>query len=392
MGLREEGAGRPSLMDTQPRTVRRLKASLSGTNLELTGDYNQRLVYQTIRTKGPITRNALTELTGLAKPTIAGIVKRLIQSELISETGRIYGGRGQPAVHLETNPEGCYSIGLQVDDAQLALVVIDALGQPIARSTTNLPSASRARINAFFQHQFVELTEDIRRERIIGLGVATSGRTGRNRAIDAGSDGVGIDLLALSDIAHDMPIYIDSDLAAATTGELLFGIGATLSNYYYILMDVSPIGGLVLHQALFRGAHPGQTRFLFPDAELEWCREAVAAELDARLNHQDPPEVDQSWLAAACDDLLPLLISINCLLNPGGVLLGGRFPQEWLSALAERCNELLQERAPEIPSHAGIQPARLGDDVTLIGAASLPMRARLFPTEEALLKAHDHAA
>jgi len=37
-------------MDSQPRTVRRLKASLTGTNLELTGDYNQRLVYQAVRT------------------------------------------------------------------------------------------------------------------------------------------------------------------------------------------------------------------------------------------------------------------------------------------------------------------------------------------------------
>jgi predicted NBD/HSP70 family sugar kinase len=389
----ENRSNRSKMTDSQRQIVRRLKASLSGTNLELTGDYNQRLVYQAIRTKGPITRNALTELTGLAKPTIAGIVKRLVRSDLVSETGRIYGGRGQPAVHLETNPEGCYSIGLHVDEDQLSLIVVDALGHPVRRSTASLPTASRTRINEFFQHQFVELTKGVRRDRIIGLGVAMPGSiaSSRNSHDATGADAVGIDLMALSEIARDMPIYIDSDLAAATAGELLFGVGATLQTYYYILMDVRPAGGLVIHQALFRGAHPSQRRFLFPDAELAWCREAVAAEREARLSHQAPREVDETWLAAACDDLLPLLISINCLLNPGVLLLGGRFPQEWLGQLAERCNDLLFERAPQIPSHAGIQPARLGADVTLIGAASLPMRARLSPIGEALLKGHDHA-
>jgi predicted NBD/HSP70 family sugar kinase len=380
------------MTDSQPQIARRRKASLSGTNLELTGDYNQRLVYQTIRTRGPLTRNVLTELTGLAKPTIAGIVKRLVRSELVSETGRIYGGRGQPAVHLEANPKGCYSIGLHVDEDQLSLIVVDALGHPVRRSTTSLPSSSRTRVNEFFQHQFVDLTRGIHRERVIGLGVAMSDSIPSGRISDTASatNFVGIDLMALSDIARDMPIYIDSDLAAATAGELLFGVGATLQTFYFILLDVRPVGGLVMHQALFRGAHPGHERFLFPGVELTWCREAVAAEGEARRGHQTPRDADESWVEAACNDLLPLVISINCLLNPGGLLLGGRFPQEWLDVLAERCNKLLLERAPQIPSHAGIQAARLGADVTLVGAASLPMRARLAPIGEALLKGHDH--
>lgn len=376
--------------------VRRLKASLPGTNLELTGDYNQRLVYQAVRTRGPITRNALTELTGLAKPTIAGIVKRLIKSDLVSETGRVYGARGQPAIHLKTNPKGCYSIGLHVDEGQLALVVVDALGKAISRTATELPRAARSKISPFFRQGFVELTRDIRPDRIIGLGIALSGRVAPHHDADVdadaepASDGVGIDLLALSEIAQGVPIYIDSDLAAATAGESLFGLGASLRSYYYVLMDVRPVGGLVVHQTLYKGAHPGRRRFLFPDGERGWCRAAIALEREARLSGRAPPPVDEAWLAAACEDLLPLLISINCMLNPGGVLFGGSFPQDWMQALAARCNDLLFERAPQIPSHAGIQPARLAADVTLIGAASLPMRARLYPIEEALLKDRDH--
>jgi len=380
-------------MVNQPRTVRRFRGSLSGTNLELTGDYNQRLVYQAIRTKGPITRNALIELTGLAKPTIATIVRRLLASELVLETSRIYGARGQPAVRLEINPEGCYAVGLRVEADRLALVVVDACGKAVRRTTADLPSTSDARVNTFVRRQFFEQTRDVRRERIIGLGIAMSGNFPPPTGPEEESEGpVGLALQPLAEIAPGLPIYIDSDLAAAAAGESLFGIGATFQSYYYILMDINPVGGLVLHQALYKGAHPRNKKLLFPHADLRWCREAVAAERDGSFSGHASADCDEAWLTAACEDLVPLLISINCMLNPGGVLLGGRFPAAMLAKLAERCDALLLERAPEIPSHAGIRPASLGADATLIGAASLPMRARLFPIGEALLKEGDHGA
>lgn len=381
-------------MNGERQRVRRFKATLSGTNLELTGDYNQRLVYQAVRINGPTTRNALIELTGLAKPTIAGIVKRLLRSDLVSETGRIYGGRGQPAVHLEANAEGCFSVGLHVDEDRLSLVTIDALGKPLSRAATSLPSPSRSLINSFFRQKFVDLTRDIRREKIIGLGVAVAESvvSARHTASDPEGDGVGIDLLALSEIAAGVPVYVDSDLSAATAGESLFGRGAELQSYYYVLLDGTVVGGLVIQQALYKGAHPSRRRLLFPDSGRDWCSRAVTVERDARRTGRSAPPANESWLNAAADDLVPVLISINCMLNPGAVLLGGSFPQEWMKRLADRCNHLLLERAPQIPSHANVQAARLGGDATLVGAASLPMRARLFPIEEALLKAPEHAA
>lgn len=372
-------------MNSQPRTVRRIKASLSGTNLELTGDYNQRLVYQAIRTKGPITRNALIELTGLAKPTIAGIVRRLLGSDLVHETDRIYGGRGQPAVHLEINPQGCYAIGLLVGDDALELVSIDASGTVVQRLSTASSPSSGEQATAVFG-TFFEDARLLCRDRIIGLGVV---RTGHGLPVVSGEHG--IDLSALAAIASGVPIYSDSDLSAATAGESLFGAGGTFQSYYYILMGSSPVGGLVVNQALFKGAHPGKMRRLFPGAEPAWCREMVAAAMSMRRDGQAAVDCDQAWVAAACADLLPLLISINCMLNPGGIILGGQFPQQWLETLATRCNALLLERAPHIPSHAGIQPSQLAGDTVLIGAASLPMRARLYPIEEALMKASDRA-
>jgi predicted NBD/HSP70 family sugar kinase len=369
-------------MDSQPRTVRPLKASLGGTNLELTGDYNQRLVYQAIRAEGPVTRGALTELTGLAKPTIAGIVRRMLDSDLVVETGRLYGGRGQPAVHLEINPEGCFAIGLEAREESSELVLIDAAGKIVQRGAIS-PSRDASFAGAFTD--FVAEARAVANDRVIGLGLV------RREAASASAGGdLDRDLLLLAGAAPAIPIYVDSALSAATAGETLFGMGGRFKSYYYVLLDINPVGGLVVNQTLFKGAHPDRMRRLFPDIEPAWCHEAVTEARDTRPG-QTPPDCSKAWLAAASDDLLPLLVSLNCMLNPGGVLLGGPFPTQWLARLAARCDDLLDERAPHIPSHAGIQPARLGSDATLIGAASLPMRARLFPIEEALLKAPDRA-
>jgi predicted NBD/HSP70 family sugar kinase len=369
-------------MDSQPRTVRPLKASLGGTNLELTGDYNQRLVYQAIRAEGPVTRGALTEMTGLAKPTIAGIVRRMLDSDLVVETGRLYGGRGQPAVHLEINPEGCFAIGLEAREESSELVLIDAAGKIVQRGAIS-PSRDASFAGAFTD--FVGEARAVANDRVIGLGLV------RREAASASAGGdLDRDLLLLAEAAPAIPIYVDSALSAATAGETLFGMGGRFKSYYYVLLDINPVGGLVVNQTLFKGAHPDRMRRLFPDIAPAWCHEAVTAARDTRPG-QTPPDCSKAWLAAASDDLLPLLVSLNCMLNPGGVLLGGPFPTQWLARLAARCDDLLDERAPHIPSHAGIQPARLGSDATLIGAASLPMRARLFPIEEALLKAPDRA-
>lgn len=373
-------------MDSQPGTVRRFKASLSGTNFELTGDYNQRLVYQTIRTKGPITRAGVIELTGLAKPTIASIVRRLLASGLVLETSRIYGARGQPAAHLEVDPAGCYAIGLQLSDDTIQLVLIDAYGSPGNRIAARLPVSSERRVDTLLRKAIPKLVGQTRAERIIGVGVVVS--AGAPHFADQPG---GAFLPAMSDLLPGVPIYVDSDLAAAAAGESLFGLGANLQSFYYILIDDRPVGGFVMHQALFKGAHPAHSRLLFPDAELNWVQQGIAAGHQAGSPHQTRSDVDETWVTEACKDLVPLMISINCLLNPGGVLLGGRIPPERLAKLAERCNALLLNLAPQIPSHAGIQPARLAADATLIGAASLPMRARLFPTEEALLKGGDDA-
>ena len=99
----------------------RLGPSLSGTNLERAGDYNQRVVLQVIRRHPDITRSEIAAMTNLTSPTIANITGRLFDADLIVDAGRRTGARGQPAVRLRINPDGAFAIGLNIDRDHVTL-------------------------------------------------------------------------------------------------------------------------------------------------------------------------------------------------------------------------------------------------------------------------------
>src|SRR3546814_12050502 len=95
-----------------------LTLSLSGTNLERAGDYNQRIGLQAIRLTEEPTRSDLARVTGLTPPTIVNITKRLIDLGLVQPAGRLQGKRGQPAMRIVIDPDGALAIGLHI--AQIA--------------------------------------------------------------------------------------------------------------------------------------------------------------------------------------------------------------------------------------------------------------------------------
>src|SRR3979411_2095445 len=119
--------------DGSPEESRDGGMLLSGTNLERAGDHNQRVTLHAIRVNGPITRTDLVSLTGLTAPAIANITKRLLEENLIKEAGRARGGLGQPPVKLVINPDGRFSVGINVDRDHITLLVLDFEGQVRSR-------------------------------------------------------------------------------------------------------------------------------------------------------------------------------------------------------------------------------------------------------------------
>ena len=159
----------------------RLTLSLSGTNLERAGDYNQRIVLQAIRLTEETTRSDLARVTGLTPPTIVNITKRLIDLGLVKPAGRLQGKRGQPAMRIVIDPDGAFAIGLNIDRDHITLVTLDLAGKIRSRQTREIAFALPETVVDHVRDILPRLLDEggVDRARILGVGIALPDDLGR---------------------------------------------------------------------------------------------------------------------------------------------------------------------------------------------------------------------
>ncbi|WP_277982487.1 ROK family transcriptional regulator [Sphingomonas faeni] len=388
----------------------RLGPSLSGTNLERAGDYNQRVVLQVIRRNPDITRSEIAAMTNLTSPTIANITARLFDAELIVDAGRRTGARGQPAVRLRINPDGCFAIGLNIDRDHVTLVSLDLAGTVRSRFTRQIAFAMPEDVAGIVRTGLAEIEQSgvIRADRVLGVGVALPDDLGRvvlpHRP--EGYERWGeVDLQALLADVVPWSIHIDNDAAAAAIGEAQFGSGLDHASVFYILISAGLGGGIVIDGTYYRGAdaRSGEIGFLplagDPSRVLQdvVSLSALAERLETAglsIVGLDPTQMFseahaphlETWIEEASTALVPALTAINCLINPAAILLGGRLPDAILDRLAAETSRKLTAAAPNIPASAPIRRATLSRDAPAVGAAILPFLDRMLPSDAILIK------
>ncbi len=385
--------------------------SLSGTNLQRAGDYNQRVTLQAIRVNGPCTRAELAEITGLTAPSISNITKRLQDDGLILEAGRRTGQRGSPATRLAINPEGCFSIGVNIDRDHVSAALVDFSGAIRARfiEAVDYPMPEDAR--KILERALNQLMKDRQPldTRLIGVGVALPDDMGgvafQNRPANYGVWN-STNLKRLFPTLAHLPLYTENDAAAAALAELHFGDGERRSNFFYVLLTWGLGGSLVIRGEVYRGAdgRSGEIGFLPVSGQAKdgvHLQEIVSlSTLSGRLSNAGfavhspadlldlPPgaqSIVETWLMDTIEQLTPALLAINSLINPEAVFIGGRLPQPFLSQLVQGLSARLP-KAEAAPIIAPTLAASFGEDAPLIGAAMLPIWDRLLPTDSALRK------
>lgn len=401
---------RPSATSGPEARDARLTLSLSGTNLERAGDYNQRIVLQAIRLTDETTRSELARVTGLTPPTIVNITKRLIDMGLVKPAGRLQGKRGQPAMRIVIDPDGAFAIGLNIDRDHITLVTLDLAGKIRSRHTREIAFALPGTVVDHVRAVLPGLLEEggVDRVRILGVGVALPDDLGqislphRPKEYDAWD---GIDLGALLGEVLPWPLHADNDAASAALGEVHLGNGIALPSFFYLLISAGLGGGLVIDRSYVRGADsrsgeiwamPDPARGAGANVQDTVSLSALYARLEAAGHDVTEPDalIDGSsdreavilqWLDDAADALVQPLIAVNCLINPAAILIGGRLPGKLVDGLVERLNARMA--GVKLPAVAPVQRAGAADDASAIGAAIIPFLDHVLPSESILMQA-----
>lgn len=394
--------------DRQPR----LTVGLSGSNLVRVSDFNQRVVLQAIRVAGgEVSRSELAAATGLTFPTIANITKRLIEAGLIHEAARTKGPRGSPASRLAIDPDGCFSLGVNIDRDHLTVVILDLAGGVRARCVEEIDFPSPDMVLGFVDDWYRKTTEalGLDRERFIGIGLATPDDLGTiilPKMPEEFRVWATTDVSTLLQQRVGLPVLRDNDAAAAAIGEAQFGEGRQFTDFFYVLISAGLGGAVVVDNEHVRGGNgrAGELGLLpadFGDPAGRTVQECVSlaelrvrlekagyqgnvAQLRLKVEHDDP--VVREWSMEAAKMLTLPIMTVNALLNPTAIFIGARLPSCLLDSLIAQLNRNVSALGSAVPNMAPIQRASHEEDAVAIGAAILPFIEHTLPSHAALMK------
>jgi len=392
-----------------------LSSGLSGTNLKHAKDHNLRVTLQAIRLQGPVSRAELATVTGLTPQAIAYISKKLVAQGLVMETGRRRGGRGQPATELAIDPDGGFSIGVNIDRDHLTVILIDLSGNVRGKrhieKSFMLPDETFEWVEAAFHGLLKEC--DLTNADLAGVGLAVPFKLGYRRlAMTPTSYSAWRDYPSKQRLEEivGLPVYEENDATASAIGESQYGHGMGIRSFFYLFFGYGLGGGLVVDGSYVHGesGHGGEIGHIpLPGPAVEGQRptnlqdKVSLATLYASLGESGleinspgelaaqfdrDPKLIGEWLEGAADNLLPFLIATICVVNPGAILIGGRLPDRLIETLITALEKRIEPFRETMPHTPLVMRAKCSTDAAALGAAIVPFTRILFPSQDVLLK------
>ncbi|HVT53081.1 MAG TPA: ROK family transcriptional regulator [Dongiaceae bacterium] len=391
---------------------------IAGTNLEHARSHNRRVVIETVRLHGPLSRAEIARLTGLTSQTVSNIADELQQGGMLRADAPRMGARGQPATPLSIDPDGAYSVGLQFDHHGLTAVLVDLAGQVRRRLTARVSDARPEAAVA----QMARSIKDLRARapvdwsRVLGAGLAMpgpfnpSGQRLMGPTSLPGWEDPDVDAIAKR---IGLPLFMENDAKAAAIGEHLHGQAKRLRSFVYLFIGMGLGTGLFVDGHIYKGAgrnageighiivepngrlcHCGNRGCLERYVSLRAAYEALGIEsfdrntpeaLARRLEAGDVKVED--WLRSTLEPMRRAINMMEGMLDPETIILGGVMSEPLLRWIADRLTPL----SVSVSDHPDRPLPRLivgagGPDTPALGAAALPIFDELNPQLNLLLK------
>ena len=312
-------------------------------------DHNSRTILEALRRSGPMSRNDLTRLVGLTVPGITNITRRLLADGLILEDRRKSPNAQIPSAHYFLNPDGAFAIGARHRDGGVEAILIDLAGTIRARVTeADLPGAIAALQKLAGQNA-----------NIIGTGLAYDDSV-------APADGM----------------LSERTSVTATLAETTLGQGAPDASLALLLIEDRITAGLFFNRRPLTGVHgrAGRIGEMLTGNDRRLLDE-VASAASFRAGGQDRAAIAR-WTERAALHLFDAVFALTGFLAPDRIQIAGDLPAPVIDAIIAELRRLNagREREPNALVLPMVAPATHGRDSVLLGAALLPLFARLLPS------------
>jgi len=368
---------------------------------------NLSAIVRELHARGPQTRSALVNRTGLTRSAIRGLIGELAAAGLVSEASpQRLGTPGRPSPLVSLDPDSASVLAIEISVDSLAVAIVGLGGVVIELTRVDRPRGD-ASVNEVVG-VVAKLTRDARSRRrssrrLIGVGAAIVGVVRRTDGMVSIAPNLGwrnVPLGArLSDaLGLSLPVSIANDADLGALAEHRRGAAVGVDDLVFISGEVGVGGGLLVDGKPLDGiaGYAGELGHMSINPNGAECRcgsvgcweteigEDVLLRLAGHPDDLGLRGVDEVLRAASENDPVALaaidhvghwlglgIASLINLLNPRLVVLGGRFARlhPYVGPVVEA---ELDRRALAAPRDlVRVVPSTLGVDAPLLGAAEL---------------------
>lgn len=229
---------------------------------ELMKEYNEKLLYNLIRTKGPISRAKLAQMTKLSPTSVGRITASLLEEGYVREVGTVDGNVGRKATLLDIIPDGVLGISVDINVPQIHVGLVNIRGEILCRrSKENSPHNSVEQITTLIKTAVDEILNEIsdsQKKRIIGMGVSAVGPVDWPDGVVISSPqfnwkNVNVPLRLLLQNSYAFEVLVDNDTKSTAKAEQLFGGAAKYDSFLSIYLGSGIGSTLSIHGRIVRG-------------------------------------------------------------------------------------------------------------------------------------------
>lgn len=225
------------------------------------GSFNEKLVIESVRVKGSLSRVEIAERTGLTPQAVSRITRNLLTTGFLVEEERRSTGKGKPRVPLRLRPDAACAIGIHVDPEKITHVLVDLCGQ--VQDRRSLAVTPRSNPQSCLEWMARTTTAAIETAgpigaKLLGVGVAAPGPLDVYEGVllnpPLWAEWGEFPLRAELSRMLNLPVLLEKDATAAAIGEQWLGAGGSSTDFVYLYLGAGAGSGAFLNGDVYRGA------------------------------------------------------------------------------------------------------------------------------------------
>lgn len=338
----------------------KIETQIRGSNPLRSRNRNRQAVLGSIQAAGTMGRAEIGRSLGLTTQAASNIIAELLADGLIEEKGTRVSGRGLPAVQYGLNPKGAYAFGVEIRPDAIFTALVDLAGAQISTQRTALEDNSPAAVcdHVLRLRDTMIASSPITLDAILGNGIVMPGPFGDTGLSGRSSDLKGwenTDAQSLFKETLGGVVELSNDANAAALSESLTGVAQGIGCYAFLYFGRGLGLGIVQDGRLVSGAfgNAGEVGHIpFPGPNGPAPLESLLSRdsIQTYIGSKSPIDLDgisdlfsaqdqrlADWLERAANALGHAVLTLENLLDPQTIILGGAMPPELIDHLISNC-------------------------------------------------------